>query len=112
MTRCNAGPNFHYKGVEGEISFTFDTWTSDPGHNFLSVTAHYIDSPKDQPDQWMLRDIQLAFAPLEGHHTGANIASVLEGVLERYGICEKICNIFMLYTAAYYLQLIVWMVYR
>jgi len=60
----------------------------------------------------MLRDIQLAFAPLEGHHTGANIASVLEGVLERYGICEKICNIFMLYTAAYYLQLIVWMVYR
>ena len=103
LTRCHAGPNFCYKGVEGEISFTFDTWTSDPGHNFLSVTAHYIDIPKDQPDQWTLREVQLAFAPLEGHHTGANIASVLQGVLERYGIREKVCNVLLLYMAANYL---------
>jgi hypothetical protein len=79
-----------YKGVEGEISFTFDTWTSDPGHNFLSVTAHYIDSPMDRPDQWMLREAQLAFTLLEGHHTGVNIASVLETVIERYGIRDKV----------------------
>ena len=48
----------------------------------------------------MLRNIQLAFAPLEGPHTGANIASVLASVLERYGICEKVFTLFMLCTAA------------
>ncbi|KAF8878632.1 hypothetical protein BD779DRAFT_1403148, partial [Infundibulicybe gibba] len=28
--------------VPGKVSFTFDSWTSDPGDPFLSVTAHYI----------------------------------------------------------------------
>ena len=92
--------NLCYKGVEGEISFTFDTWTSDPGQNFISVTAHFIDSPKDQPDQWALREVQLAFAPLEGHHTGANIASVIQGVLDQYDIRER----YVLYL--YYVQVL------
>ena len=86
--------------MEGQISFMFDTWTSEGNHNYLSATAHYIDSPEDRPDQWMLRNIQLAFALLEGPHTGANIASVLASVLERYGIREKVFTLFMLCTAA------------
>src|SRR5260221_7074874 len=88
------------KRVEGEISFTFNTWTSEGNHNYLSVTAHYINSPKDQPEQWALKEVQLAFAPLEGSHSGENIASVLYAVLERYGICEKVCMSFALCTAA------------
>jgi hypothetical protein len=68
----------------------------------LSVTAYYIDSPKDQPEQWVLKEAQLAFALLEGHHTGANIASILAGVLERYRICEKVGIVFVLCTAADY----------
>jgi hypothetical protein len=89
--------------VEGQISFTFDTWTSEGNHNYLLATAHYIDSSEDRPDQWMLRDIQLTFALLEGPHTGANIASVLASVLEQYGICEKVFILFMLCIAANYL---------
>ena len=64
--------------------------------------AHYIDSPKDRPEQWVLKKAQLAFALLEGHHTGANITSILAGVLERYGICEKVCIVFMPCTATDY----------
>jgi hypothetical protein len=80
-----------YKRVKGEISFTFDTWTSEGStHSYISVTAHYIDSPDDQPDQWVLKEDQLAFAPLEGHHTGANIASILASILKWYGICKKV----------------------
>lgn len=88
------------KRVDGEISFTFDTWTSEDGggDNYLSVTAHYIDSPEDQPDQWVLREVQLAFSPLEGPHTGANIASVISDVLKRYEIREKVCIVFMICT--------------
>jgi hypothetical protein len=92
--------DLYYKRVEGDISFTFDTWTSDPGHNYISVTAHYIDSPKDHPDEWTLREVQLAFALLEGHHTGANIASVLSNVLDRYEIREKVRIVFMLCAPA------------
>ena len=103
--------NLYYKSVEGEISFTFNTWTSDPSQNFILVTAHFIDSPKDWPDQWAPREIQLAFALLEGHPTGANIASVLQGVLDRYDICEKVCIVFILCTSANDLQLLVRMVY-
>ena len=76
--------------MEGEISFTFDTWTSEGSDNFISVTAHYIDSPTDQPDQWTLKEDQLAFTLLEGHHTGENIASVLASIIERYDIREKV----------------------
>jgi len=88
------------KRKKGEISFTFDTWTSEGNNNYLSVTAHYIDSPKDQPEQWALREVQLTFALLEGSHSGENITSVLSAVLEQYGICEKVCMSFALCMAA------------
>jgi hypothetical protein len=68
----------------------------------LLVTAHYIDSPKDWPEQWVLKKAQLAFAPLEGHHTEANIASILAGILEWYRICEKVGIVFVPCTAANY----------
>ena len=59
---------------------------------------HYIDSPKDQPEQWVLKEAQLAFALLEGHHTGANIALILAGVLKQYGIYEKVCSVFCIHA--------------
>ncbi|KAF5371872.1 hypothetical protein D9615_009521 [Tricholomella constricta] len=30
------------KDIPGKVSFTFDTWTSDAGDPFLSVTGHYL----------------------------------------------------------------------
>ena len=84
------------KRVEGDISFTFDAWTSNSGHPYVSITAHYIDSPKDKPDQWELKEDQLAFTRLDGPHTGANIALVLASVLDRYAIRDKVCILFML----------------
>ena len=73
----------------------FDTWSSEGNKdNYLSITAHYVDSPKDKPDQWVLKEVQLAFAELEGHHTGANIASILANVLKQYGICGKVTYVY------------------
>ncbi len=80
--------------------FTFDTWTSKgTGNNpYISVTAHYVSSPVDKPDQWALKEDQLAFALLEGHHTRANITSIVTNVLNEYGISEKVSIVFMPYT--------------
>src|SRR5260221_4491425 len=62
-------------------------------------SAHYINSPKDQPEQWALKEVQLAFAPLEGSHSGENSTSVIYAVLKWYGICEKVCMSFTLCMA-------------
>jgi len=69
---------------------TFDSWTSIPGDPFLSVTAHYIDSPVDKPQEWVLRSDQLAFAHIEGNHSGANIGRILIETIDNYGIRSKV----------------------
>jgi hypothetical protein len=43
----------------------------------------------------VLKVDQLAFVLLEGHHTGANIASIIAGVLDEYGISGKVGIVFM-----------------
>jgi hypothetical protein len=49
----------------------------DGGNPYLSVTGHYIDAPKDKPQDWELKNEQFAFALFEGHNSGANMAQVL-----------------------------------
>ena len=79
------------------MSFTFDTWTSGTGDPFISVTAHYIDSPDECPYDWSLKADQLAFAPFEGNHSGANMSNIIITTVERYGIVNKVLtNIFSL----------------
>jgi len=73
----------------------FDIWSSEGNKdNYLSITAHYINSPKDKLDQWVLKEVQLAFAELEGHHTRVNITSILANVLKWYGICGKVTYVY------------------
>ena len=62
---------------------------------YLSITAHYVNSPVDKPDQWVLREDQLAFMLLDGHHTRANMASIIASVLDDYGISGKVSIVFM-----------------
>jgi hypothetical protein len=80
------------QGVEGEISFTFNIWTSEgTGSNpYILITAHYVNSPVGKPNQWALKEDQLAFALLEGHYTRANIASIITNILNEYGISQKV----------------------
>ena len=65
-----------------------------PGDPFLSVTAHYIDTPIDKPQQWVLKLDQLAFTPIVGNHSGANISKILTKAIDEYNIHDKVCFIF------------------
>jgi hypothetical protein len=69
---------------------TFDSWTSEPGDPFLSVTTHYIDSPADKPQEWELKMEQLAFRLIKGNYSGANIGSILIEVIDKYDIHKKV----------------------
>ena len=76
--------------LPGLISFTFDSWTSRNGDPFLSMTAHYITAPADDPNDWKLKCDQLAFTPIEGNHSGANMANIILRILDRYEIRHKV----------------------
>ncbi|KAF5380029.1 hypothetical protein D9615_006171 [Tricholomella constricta] len=77
-------------GIPGRISFTFDTWTSDAGDPYLSVTGHYIWASEDQPMDWSLKTDQLAFTHLEGNHSGSNIGNILVRTFDRYNLRSKL----------------------
>ena len=62
-----------------KFSATMDGWTSAAGDPFLSLTIHYIIS-------WELRCKCLATMYVPDDHTGANLASHVEELLESWGL--------------------------
>ena len=62
------------------------------GDPFLSLTGHYIVASVENPQEWELKTDQLAFIPIEGDHSGANMSSIILRVLDWYGICDKVSN--------------------
>ena len=60
----------------------FDAWTSKVYDPYLAITAHYIDTPSDQPLEWELKSKLLGFKKLQGSHTSANVATKIIEVLD------------------------------
>jgi len=70
--------------VNSKVSLTLDCWTSDNRKSFMGVTAHWIDN-------WSLSECLLDFANVNNmHHTGANLANVLIGILDNSALHHKI----------------------
>lgn len=57
----------------------------------LSLTIHFIDAPKDQPTEWVLKSQLLALERVVGDHSGANTAAQLIALYKKYGILGKVC---------------------
>jgi hypothetical protein len=56
----------------------------------MSITGHYIDTPPEKPSDWDLKEVQLAFTPLEGRHNAVNQAKVLIRMIERFDLQGKV----------------------
>jgi hypothetical protein len=78
------------KRLTSKISFTFDAWTSEPGDPYLSVTAHYIDAPVDQPNAWRIRCKQLVFTEIKGRHMAKNMGDMLAHMVNDYDLHGKV----------------------
>jgi len=78
--------------VPGKISITFDAYTSRAADPYLAITAHYIDVPSDSPTSWRLASDVIAFEHVPGPHSGANLASIIERVVDRFGFRSKVCT--------------------
>jgi hypothetical protein len=67
------------------VSLTTDIWTSIQNINYMSLTAHYIDS------NWMLQKRILNFCVIP-NHKGETIGKVIESCLQEWGI-DKVFTI-------------------
>ena len=65
-----------------KVSLALDAWSS-PNHlAFLAMMAYYINT------SWEYKEILLAFEPLEGYHSGKNLAAVVMNILKEYELEE------------------------
>ena len=53
----------------------------------MAITGYFIDV------NWRYREVLLGFEHLQGTHTGESLAGVLEGVLKRHDISDRILAI-------------------
>jgi len=70
----------------GKISLAPDTWTSSNKLAFLAIVAYWIS------DSWQMEEVLIVFEEIRGSHTGANMAGIINDVLARYGIQDRILS--------------------
>jgi len=68
----------------GKISLAADTWTSLNKLAFLAIVAYWIS------DSWQIEEVVIGFQEIRGSHTGATMAGIINHVLARYGIEDRI----------------------
>ncbi|XP_059923557.1 E3 SUMO-protein ligase ZBED1-like [Gadus macrocephalus] len=65
------------------VAITCDTWTSLSTQSYLTVTCHYIDT------EWCLVSHVLQTTEVLTSHTATNLAGMLSGAIEEWGLTSK-----------------------
>ncbi|KAK7898586.1 hypothetical protein WMY93_019439 [Mugilogobius chulae] len=65
------------------VALSCDAWTSRATDSYVTITAHYID------EDWSLCSHVLQTRTMPDCHTGANLAVLLQEVVQEWGIAEK-----------------------
>jgi uncharacterized protein involved in high-affinity Fe2+ transport len=65
---------------KGLIHLTFDGWTSRQNDPYLGINAYFMDR------DWKQHTMLLGLQPLQGTHTGANIADEVTAVLKVFKV--------------------------
>lgn len=68
------------KTVKGSLTLTADVWTSRATEAYLGVSCHFLS------EDWQMKSFNLATMPLQERHTGANITTWMEEVVEKFDI--------------------------
>jgi len=64
----------------GQVHVAFDGWTSRNRHGFLAITAQFLDETFEP------RKVLLNLPHVQGNHTGVNMATHVEEVLQQFGL--------------------------
>lgn len=71
----------------GKVSLSLDCWSSSTRMSFMAIKAHYIT------DDWKLAEELIGFEPLTGVHSGQELASVVNNILEKRKLSERVISI-------------------
>ncbi len=74
-------------GDETKVSIAIDCWASPNTLSFLGITAYYIS------EDWEYKEVLIGFEPVEGAHTGENLAYIVEDVLSRLKLTRRLLAI-------------------
>lgn len=69
----------------GTVSLTTDCWTSLNADSFITITAHFVNK-----SNWNMESIVLATSFIEVTHTAENLRSIIENILDEFGIQGKL----------------------
>ena len=70
--------------VGENASLTTDLWTSPTNNSFISLTLHYLDADFQQ------KMVVLGCFPFDESHEGSAIQERINGIVEEYGLFQKI----------------------
>lgn len=76
-----------YLKSQDSISFTHDMWSSRKGDDYFAIIAHFIN------ENWEMESITIAFEHPSQSHTGEHMADIFVGVMDNYGILDRIGTI-------------------
>jgi len=68
----------------GKISLAADTWTSPNKLAFLAIVPYWISN------SWQMEVVLIVFEEIRSSHTGGNMEGIINDVLARYGIQDRI----------------------
>ncbi len=67
-----------------KVSLAIDCWSSPNKITFIAIVGYYILV------EWNYQEVLLAFQPLTGAHRGRNLALVVERILAKYELTDKL----------------------
>lgn len=70
-------------------SLTTDIWTSSNNKSYISLTLHYVT------EDFVMKSWTLDVKEFQGRHTGMNIKTKLEGMMEFWGLAKPLLSIFL-----------------
>ena len=70
-----------------KIAISLDGWSSTNKHSFLGIIAHYLTA------EWELVEEMIGFESLTDCHSGAILAQVVNSVLEKHKISDRVLSI-------------------
>jgi len=68
----------------GKISLAAHTYTSPNKLAFLAIVTYWMS------DRWQMEEVLIGLEDIRGAHTGSNMAGIINDILGRYGIQDRI----------------------
>ena len=77
-------------GINSLVSIVYNGWSSKRRQSFASYSIQYIYSPPKDPYHWSLKSHLLDFHWTVGRHTGLMIGNDIIGVIQKFGLKNKV----------------------